>query len=175
MTTRTKNQVNHCREIRKSFPTPGARERHRFAIGGSCEGDVFPSPTATAPARADRSRAASYSPLASALQLVKCATMFIAAVVNCHRYERRASRGTAISRSEMVLFVFRPSHGKAGASPEQIWIPISLTNASDRRIFDPADCAAGGYRMRRNDKATVGEMREGMTLRRVRAATGACR
>jgi hypothetical protein len=73
-------------------------------------------------------------------------------VANADRRQRRC-------QGEMVLFVFGLEHRKAGASLKQNWIPISLTNSLERKIFDSADCAAEGYRMRSNDKPVVGDMR----------------
>jgi hypothetical protein len=82
---------------------------------------------------------------------------------------------TILADGEIVLFVFRAADSTAGVSLTQIWTPISLTNSSNCRIFDAADCAAEGCRMRSNDKPVVGDMRKRMTRRCFSAATGACR
>lgn len=64
---------------------------------------------------------------------------------------------------------------RAQASRRENWIPISLTNWCDRRIFNLANFTCSGHRMRSNFKPVVGDMRKRMTRRCVSAATGACR
>jgi hypothetical protein len=78
------------------------------------------------------------------------------------------------SLAKIVLLAFPTPHRKADALQKKNWIPISLTNSLERRIFAAADCTAEGYRMRSNDKPVVGDMRKRMTRRCVSAATGAC-
>jgi hypothetical protein len=49
-----------------------------------------------------------------------------------------------LADGEIVLFVFRAADRTAGVSLTQIWIPISLTNSPDCRIFDAADLRCRG-------------------------------
>lgn len=79
----------------------------------------------------------------------------------------------ALRCRRMDLSVLPRLRRKALMLLRQDWIPISLTDAANRRIFD-VNCRVRGHRMRSNPKPAVGDMRKRITRRCVSAATGAC-